>query len=178
MQTFMTVRPYSDEKELEDGSLRLKAVLDSLSIANRVMTYIFEIPGQGLVAASCYEAEDAATMAKLQEQAGLPVGMVRPATLVRSEGAGAHGERAMTTYVVNRGRVCAPDEVEAFAEQSETAEQASDGHVRRMEVWLYDDDDQVGMLSVYQAKNTRAIRKHAEEAGLPIVDIFEARIAP
>lgn len=178
MQTYMTMRPYSNEQELEEGSLRLKAVLDSLGIANRVMTYIFEMPGQGLIAASCYEAESPEAMVKLQEQAELPVGMVRPATLVRSEGAGVHGERSMTTYVVNRGKVCAPDEVETFAEQSEAAERASDGNVRRMEVWLYNDDDQVGMLSVYQAKNTREIRKHAEAAGLPIVDIFKARIAP
>ena len=178
MQTYMTIRPHSTEKELTDSSVRLKEVLGSLGIVNRVMTYIFEVQGQGLVAASCFEAEDDEAMAKLQDLAGLPEGMVRQATLVRSEGAGAHGEKSMTTFVVNRGKVCKPDEVDSFAEQSEKAEQASAGDVKRMEVWLYDDDDEIGMLSVYQAKNTQALRKHADAAGLPIVDIFKARIAP
>jgi len=42
---------------------------------------------------------------------------------------------------------------------------------------MYDDDNQVGMLSIYQSKRTKAIRHHAEVADLPVVDIFEARIA-
>ena len=178
MQTFMTIRSYPNDQELLDSSVRLKEELDSLGIVKRVMTYVFEIPGQGLEAASCFEAEDMAAMDKLQEIAQLPDGMVRPATLVRSEGAGFHGDKSMTTFVVYRGRVCKPEEVDTFGAQSEQAEQDSGGDVRRMEVWLYDDQEEIGMLSVYQAKNQRALRKHAETSGLPIVEIFKARIAP
>lgn len=178
MQTFMVIRAYDSEKDLEDGSVRLARTIKSLGIMKRLMTYIFQVPGQGLATASCYEAEDAQAMAKMQELAELPVGMVRPVRLIRTVGAGVHGEKPMRTYVVNRGKVCLPDEVDSVGERSTSAEEAMEGALKRMEAWLYDDDDKVAMLSVYQSKSIRAIRKHSELANLPVVDIFEARIAP
>ncbi|MDA1298892.1 MAG: hypothetical protein O2868_02315 [Proteobacteria bacterium] len=180
MPTYMTVRPYASEKELEQGAARMKTALGTLGIVKRMMTYIFEVPGQGLVTASCFEAPDESALLEMQKIANLPEAMLRPVRLHRSEGAGvhAHPQKSLVTYVVNRGKVCAPDEVETIGQRSLDAEiQMGDG-LKRMEAWLYDDEDQVAMLSVYQAKSVKAIHQHARLAGLPVIDIYKARIAP
>ncbi len=180
MPTFMTLRPYASEKELEQSAERMKAVLETLGIVKRMMTYIFEVPGQGLVTASCYEAPDASPLIEMQRLANLPEAMVRPVRLHRSEGAGLHAasQKSLVTYVVNRGKVCTPEEVEATGQRSSDAEKEMGDQLQRMEAWLYDDEDQIAMLSVYQAKNAKAIHQHAKLAGLPVIDIYRARIAP
>lgn len=178
MATYMSLRPYPSYKELEESSSRLQSTLDTLGIVKRMMTYVFEVPGQGLIVASCYEAPDMNTMVEMASKAGLPEGMVRTVLLNRQEGAGVHGPKARRTYVVNRGKVCSQEELEKVSERAAAAEDELSSELKRMETWMYDDDDQVGMLSIYQAKRTKSIRRHAEIADLPVVDIFEARIAP
>ncbi len=177
MPTFITIRPYASIEALEAGSALLADTLSKFGIVKRMMTYIFEVAGQGIVSASCYEAPSLEALQQLERDANLPVGMVRPVILDRRDGAGSHST-SMTTYVVDRGEVCARDDVNAVSERSAAAEAALAGELKRMEAWLYEDNDQVKMLSVYQAKNKRAIRKHAELARIPIVEIFRARIAP
>jgi hypothetical protein len=177
MPTYMSLRPYPTDKELGESASRLETTLGSLGIVKRMLTYIFEVPGQGLIAASCYEAPDMNTMTEMATRAGLPEGMVRTVLLDRQEGAGVHGPKARRTYVVNRGKVCSQEDLEKVSERAAAVEDQLSDELKRMETWMYDDDDQVGMLSIYQSKSTKSIRRHAALADLPVVDIFEARIA-
>jgi hypothetical protein len=177
MPTYMSLRPYPSYKDLAESATRLDATVDPLGIMKRMLTYVFEVPGQGLVAASCYEAPDMSAMTEMAKVAGLPEGMVRAVLLDRQAGAGVHGPKSHRTYVVNRGKVCGQEDLEKIAERSTAAENQLTDELKRMETWMYDDDTQVGMLSIYQSKSTNAIRHHAELADLPVVDIFEARIA-
>jgi hypothetical protein len=177
MPTYISLRPYPSYKDLAESSARLDATVDPLGIVKRMLTYVFEVQGQGLVAASCYEAPDMDAMTEMARKADLPEGMVRTVLLDRQEGAGVHGPKSHRTYVVNRGKVCSQEDLEKISERSLAAEAQLTDELKRMETWMYDDDDQVGMLSIYQSKSTKAIRHHAELADLPVVDIFEARIA-
>jgi len=177
MPTYMSLRPYPSYKDLAESAARLDATVDPLGIVKRMLTYVFEVPGQGLVAASCYEAPDMSAMTEMARKADLPEGMVRTVLLDRQQGAGVHGPKSHRTYVVNRGKVGGQEDLEKIAERSTAAENQLTDELKRMETWMYDDDNQVGMLSIYQSKSTKAIRHHAELADLPVVDIFEARIA-
>jgi hypothetical protein len=174
MPSYMTIRPFPSEEELNAGWRRLRAALDANGIVNRIMTYVFEVPGQGIVGASCFDAPDAATIEELTAIADLPKAMVRPVLLDRKEGAGTLSGHGLKTYVVHRGKVCGHDELQSVADRTAAVEAEMADDLKRMETWLYDEDGGVGMLSIYQAKSTRVIDEHSKRSAIPIVAIYEA----
>jgi hypothetical protein len=82
----------------------------------------------------------------------------------------------MNTYAIlrRRGWRSAGDLQEAGARSAKVGDEQMSDDIRWIRSYaLAEDDGTVGTVCIYQATSPEAIRRHAEEAGLPVDEIIE-----
>ncbi len=79
----------------------------------------------------------------------------------------------MQTYIIlRRNGFASPEELERAGERSTSAGDAMADDIRWIRSYALDEEHGMGTVCVYQASSPEAIRKHGENADLPVDEII------
>ncbi len=79
----------------------------------------------------------------------------------------------MQTYIIlRRNGFASPEDLERAGERSTKAGDAMADDIRWIRSYVLDEEHGMGTVCVYQASSPEAIRKHGENADLPVDEII------